>query len=481
MTDETAVMQGLWPQVLEAAKKRRRFTWILLSQNVTGFLYDGAVLTLAWVDQGAVDNFDSSGSISVLEEALEEVLSRPAAVESVLGNAPPAPLTLSPAGPATPLHVPAAAPAPPSQPDASAAFTLHRALGQTAFLMHERGDNRAAALLAEVGDVEPLCSSRFAEQANAILIVPSPLVPQFTDEVLAAIELVFVHVAGRHGLQVNGVRAAAALPEIGEDWRQVLQTKLKAADEGTAPAQVPQTPPKEASSRPGRKEITEGQASGCTRRGKTTGSRCRRPAAEWPAYDDLPPPVAACFGHLTPEEQKACQQARDRAREECNARWKAERAALQARGVDLKPFTFTPRPCIGQCISLDQVGGSDSDGASMSCANCDSWVCVSCGKAQVGSVLEFCGACSEREAQCDPEPEWDGQYDSGPDTDPNPRARLTAMVNDLVKATGITHREVNAALNRRVGVPSRVGAEEQVIRRAAGAARAWLDELGSSG
>ncbi|QCW80401.1 hypothetical protein EQG64_34150 [Streptomyces sp. S6] len=478
MTDETAVMQGLWPQVLAAAKKRRRFTWILLSQNVTGFLYDGAVLTLAWVDQGAADNFDSSGSISVLEEALEEVLSRPAAVESVLDNAPPAPPVLSPA---TPLHLPAAASALPSQPDASAAFTLHRALGQTAFLMHERGDNLAAALLAEVGDVELLCSSRFSEQVHAILIVPSSLVPQFTDEVFAAIEPVFVHVAGRHGLQVNRVRAAAALPEIGEDWRQVLQTKLAAADEDTAPAQVPQTPPKEASSRPGRKEAVEGQASGCARRAKTTGGRCRRPAAEWPAHDDLPPPVAACFGHLTPEEQKACQQARDRAREEYNARWKAEVAARQARGVDLKPLTFTPRPCIGQCISLDQVGGSDSDGASMSCANCDNWVCVSCGKAQVDSVLEFCGACSEREAQCDPEPEWGGQYDSGPDTDPNPRARLTVMVNDLVKATGITHREVNASLNRRIGVPSRVGAEEQVIRRAAGAARAWLDELGSPG
>lgn len=153
----------------------------------------------------------------------------------------------------------------------------------------------------------------------------------------AAIEPVFLHVAGRHGLQINGVRAAGALPEIGEDWRQVLQTKLAAADEDTAPAQVPQVPPKEVSSKLGRKETVEGQASGCTRRGKTTGGRCRRPAAEWSACDDLPPPVAACFGHLTPEEQKACQQARDRAREECNARWQAERAALQARGVDLEP------------------------------------------------------------------------------------------------------------------------------------------------
>ncbi|MEW1926791.1 hypothetical protein [Streptomyces sp. NPDC088360] len=68
-----------------------------------------------------------------------------------------------------------------------------------------------------------------------------------------------------------------------------------------------------------------------------------------------------------------------------------------------------------------------------------------------------------------------------PDTDPNPRARLTVMVNDLVKATGTTHRDVNARLNRRIGVRSRAGADEQVIRRAASAARSWLDELGSSG
>lgn len=54
------------------------------------------------------------------------------------------------------------------------------------------------------------------------------------------------------------------------------------------------------------------------------------------------------------------------------------------------------------------------------------------------------------------------------------------LVNDLVKATGTTHRQVNARLNRKAGVITRVGADEQVIRRAARDARAWLDQLGSS-
>ncbi|WDO11244.1 hypothetical protein ME763_37650 (plasmid) [Streptomyces murinus] len=478
MADETAVMQQLWPQVLEATKKRRRFTWILLSQNVKAFFYDGAVLTLAWGSQSAVDNFVSSGSSSVLEAALGEVFSRPASVESVL-EMPPVPPLLRPSAPASPMCAPATTPDPPSRPDAAAASTLHHVLGQTAFLMHERGDNRAAALLTDVADVELVRSGRFTERVDAVLIVPSSFVPRFTDEVLAAVEPVFVHVAVRHGLQINRVRADTALPEIGADWRQTLHAILP---EETTPEQAPQLPSREASLTSDWEEaVVVGQTSGCSRRGKTTGRRCRRPAADWPAYDDLPSPVAACYGHLTPEEQEACQQARDRARKEFNTRWKAELAARQAEGGETKPRTFTPRPCIGQCTSQEIAWGRDSDGASMSCANCDSWVCVSCGQAQVEHVLEFCAGCSEREAMFDPEPDWDGPHDGEPDIDPNPHARLTTMVNELVKATGTTHRDVNARLNRRIGVRSRVGADEQVIRRAAGAARAWLDELGSFG
>ncbi|MFF4787387.1 DNA polymerase III subunit gamma and tau [Streptomyces griseorubiginosus] len=62
----------LWPNILEAVKNRRRFTWILLSQNaqVTGF--DGTTLQLGFVNAGARDNFASSGSEEVLRQALAE-------------------------------------------------------------------------------------------------------------------------------------------------------------------------------------------------------------------------------------------------------------------------------------------------------------------------------------------------------------------------------------------------------------------------
>ncbi|WP_405886858.1 DNA polymerase III subunit gamma and tau [Streptomyces longwoodensis] len=62
----------LWPNILEAVKNRRRFTWILLSQNahVTGF--DGTTLQIGFVNSGARDNFSGSGSEDVLRQALVE-------------------------------------------------------------------------------------------------------------------------------------------------------------------------------------------------------------------------------------------------------------------------------------------------------------------------------------------------------------------------------------------------------------------------
>ncbi|NEB75294.1 DNA polymerase III subunit gamma and tau, partial [Streptomyces sp. SID14478] len=62
----------LWPNILEAVKNKRRFTWILLSQNaqVTGF--DGTTLQLGFMSAGARDNFASSGSEDVLKAALTE-------------------------------------------------------------------------------------------------------------------------------------------------------------------------------------------------------------------------------------------------------------------------------------------------------------------------------------------------------------------------------------------------------------------------
>lgn len=62
----------LWPNILEAVKNRRRFTWILLSQNAQVAGFDGTTLQLAFVNAGARDNFLSSGSEDVLRQALSE-------------------------------------------------------------------------------------------------------------------------------------------------------------------------------------------------------------------------------------------------------------------------------------------------------------------------------------------------------------------------------------------------------------------------
>ncbi|WP_422131442.1 DNA polymerase III subunit gamma and tau [Streptomyces misionensis] len=86
----------LWPNILEAVKNRRRFTWILLSQNaqVTGF--DGTTLQLGFVNAGARDNFAGSGSEDVLRAALAEQFNVHWKIEAVVdpsggGAAPPAP------------------------------------------------------------------------------------------------------------------------------------------------------------------------------------------------------------------------------------------------------------------------------------------------------------------------------------------------------------------------------------------------------
>ncbi|MFF5968539.1 DNA polymerase III subunit gamma and tau [Streptomyces collinus] len=62
----------LWPNILDAVKNRRRFTWILLSQNAQVAGFDGTTLQLGFVNAGARDNFLSSGSEDVLRQALGE-------------------------------------------------------------------------------------------------------------------------------------------------------------------------------------------------------------------------------------------------------------------------------------------------------------------------------------------------------------------------------------------------------------------------
>lgn len=135
MTQGAAQVRNMWPDILEAVKNRRRFTWILLSQNaqVTGF--DGATLQIGFLNAGARDNFASSGSEDVLKQALAEQFNMQWKIEAIVDpsggagqppqtgggrpSAPPAPQR--PAAPAPQQYESRPAPAQHQQPGAAPA------------------------------------------------------------------------------------------------------------------------------------------------------------------------------------------------------------------------------------------------------------------------------------------------------------------------------------------------------------------------
>ncbi|MFI2612588.1 DNA polymerase III subunit gamma and tau [Kitasatospora sp. NPDC018619] len=134
-----AQVRQLWPQILEAVKNRRRFTWILLSQNgqVAGF--DGSVLQVSFINAGARDSFVGSNSEDVLRAALSDALGVDWRIECIIdpsggtagpgGSAPGGPQGGAPQGgggwgaparpvaaaPSAPAPVPASVQAPPVQ------------------------------------------------------------------------------------------------------------------------------------------------------------------------------------------------------------------------------------------------------------------------------------------------------------------------------------------------------------------------------
>ncbi|WP_371616690.1 DNA polymerase III subunit gamma and tau [Streptomyces sp. NBC_00454] len=112
-------IHAMWPAVLDAVKNRRRFTWILLSQNAQVAGFDGTTLQLGFPNAGARDNFASSGSEDVLKAVLAEQFQVNWKIEAVLGggNQPIAPVSASSYGaPPAPAYNPPAqtqqAPAP---------------------------------------------------------------------------------------------------------------------------------------------------------------------------------------------------------------------------------------------------------------------------------------------------------------------------------------------------------------------------------
>jgi DNA polymerase-3 subunit gamma/tau len=145
--DPSRVRQ-MWPDILEAVKHRRRFTWILLSQNAQIVGFDGTTLQLGFANVGARDSFVGGGSEEVLRQAISDAFGLQWKIEAIVdpsgggnggnggnggagalgGGSPrsaPPPRTPQPQAPApTPsasLSTPESAPAPAPPAEAAAA------------------------------------------------------------------------------------------------------------------------------------------------------------------------------------------------------------------------------------------------------------------------------------------------------------------------------------------------------------------------
>jgi len=106
----TADVRRFWPQILDNVKNRRRFTWILLSQNAQVVEVREGILTLGLANVGARDSFGRGGSPDVLREAILEVLGAALHINPIVDDTAIAPTpsgsTQSPAPPSSPASPP---------------------------------------------------------------------------------------------------------------------------------------------------------------------------------------------------------------------------------------------------------------------------------------------------------------------------------------------------------------------------------------
>lgn len=112
-------VRRLWPDVIAATQRKRRVTWIHLTQNSQVVGFDGTTLTLGFNNAGARGSFEG-GSVDVLQEAIREVVGAEWRIETIVdpgaeaGLAPPAPR--EPAAPAAPTAADPTDVIPPAEP-----------------------------------------------------------------------------------------------------------------------------------------------------------------------------------------------------------------------------------------------------------------------------------------------------------------------------------------------------------------------------
>jgi DNA polymerase-3 subunit gamma/tau len=77
-------VRRLWPDLLDAVKLKRRYTWILLSQNAQVAAVDDKTLTIALVNAGARNSFSSGGSEEILRQAAIDVIGHDWRIEAIV-------------------------------------------------------------------------------------------------------------------------------------------------------------------------------------------------------------------------------------------------------------------------------------------------------------------------------------------------------------------------------------------------------------
>ncbi|POM26404.1 DNA polymerase III subunit tau [Actinomadura rubteroloni] len=119
---DIVMVQRLWPEIVEAVKRKSRVAWMMIMSGVEPFSLDRNLLTLAFDAEGKRTNFTNGGRDAIVRDVLKERLNVDWRIDTVLkggGGTPPSrqgtPST-PPTGFAAPAPPPAPAPAAPTTP-----------------------------------------------------------------------------------------------------------------------------------------------------------------------------------------------------------------------------------------------------------------------------------------------------------------------------------------------------------------------------
>ncbi len=169
----TSELRQMWPNVLEEVKGRRRFTFMLLSQNAQVAEVKDGRLILAFANPGARENFAASGNHDVLADSLIEVIGVELTIQAVVAKSgeQPAPQPAGTASEPIPRAQPSAEQPQSPQPPERQKPSFAEAASAASVPENESGtgedniasdddaellnaDEAAAALLAETFDAE---------------------------------------------------------------------------------------------------------------------------------------------------------------------------------------------------------------------------------------------------------------------------------------------------------------------------------------